>query len=266
MFPFKPKHLWGATLLTGIILIIVYRDLVTKSMSDYLDWQKDHEISGAFGFFGLVFAFQILTLPHTYLNVGCAAIFVSIFGMMGGVALCAFLTWMGAALGGMCAFLNGRYVFSSFIESCLVQNSKYLLLSRLIQKDGFGFKISLLLRMSLVMPFSVINYGTALTSLSFQHFALSSVIGCFTDSIFFAILGGSIGAIGNADAGLTSDPTMFAISIVVPTLVLVGVLLVAIKARNEFKTMAAEAPHPVSSGNTANTAPASLELHQSSVL
>jgi uncharacterized membrane protein YdjX (TVP38/TMEM64 family) len=161
MFPFKPKHLWGATLLTGIILIIVYRDLVTKSMSDYLDWQKDHEISGAFGFFGLVFAFQILTLPHTYLNVGCAAIFVSIFGMMGGVALCAFLTWMGAALGkkqpklnffrdlyiigGMCAFLNGRYVFSSFIESCLAQNSKYLLLSRLIQKDGFGFKISLLL-------------------------------------------------------------------------------------------------------------------------
>merc|ERR1712087_641380 len=100
-----------------------------------------------------------------------------------------------------------------------------------------GLKVTILLRLSPVIPFSAFNYFMGLTGVSFRHYNMAH-IGMFPGTLAYCFIGGSIGAIGDS-VGFT-DPVVLTVTIVGTVLAVVGMVYISIVAKREFARIAAE--------------------------
>lgn len=65
--------------------------------------------------------------------------------------------------------------------------------------DEKGFRIMLLLRLSPIMPFNIVNYAAGTSSMSFTSYTLA-LLGLLPGTILFVFIGGSAGAITDMNA------------------------------------------------------------------
>eukprot|EP00775_Hariotina_reticulata_P006553 gene6553-6781_t len=108
----------------------------------------------------LLFPASLLTLAAGYL-----------FGPVKGTALVSV-----SATGGAClAFLVSRYLARPAVEAKLAEYPKFQTVYDGISKDGA--KLVLLLRLSPLIPFSLLNYFLGVTKVGFTEYALASWLG-----------------------------------------------------------------------------------------
>lgn len=118
----------------------------------------------------------------------------ALFGIPLGIA-CAFL---GASLGACTAFLLARYVARAAVERWLVG---YPRVARLGAAVGVrGRRIVTLLRLSPVIPFSVINLAMGVTRIRFIDFVVAN-FGMLPVTVLYVYYGAAAGALVTAHGG-----------------------------------------------------------------
>lgn len=98
--------------------------------------------------------------------------------------------WVGATVGATLAFLLGRTALRSWVSERVKKYPKFRAVDGAIKDQGW--KIVLLLRLSPILPFNILNYALALTDVSFIHYFISTALGMIPGTariyLTFAIL------------------------------------------------------------------------------
>jgi uncharacterized membrane protein YdjX (TVP38/TMEM64 family) len=131
-------------------------------------------------------------VPGSLLTLAAGAI----FGILKGVAL----VFVGATLGACAAFLVARYVARGAIERRLAGNAKFAAIDRAIAREGR--KIVILLRLSPVFPFNLLNYGLGLTQVRFVDYlvAMIGLVPGTTLYVYSGRLAGDVAALAGGAA------------------------------------------------------------------
>ena len=113
------------------------------------------------GYIGATVAF----VPGSVLTLAAGAI----FGLVNGMVYVFIAATIGAAL----AFLVARYVARQAIEDQIQDNARFAAIDRAVGREGL--KIVLLLRLSPIFPFNLLNYALGLTGVRFTDYMIASI-------------------------------------------------------------------------------------------
>jgi uncharacterized membrane protein YdjX (TVP38/TMEM64 family) len=133
----------------------------------------------------------VALVPGSLLTLAAGAL----FGLTKGTAI-AFLS---ATLGASAAFLVSRYVARGEVERRLGADPRFIAIDRAISAQGRT--IVLLLRLSPVFPFSLLNYALGLTQVRFLDFMIAS-IGMLPGTLLYVYYGRVAGDIARLAAGM----------------------------------------------------------------
>lgn len=166
----------------------------------------------------------ILTLlPSWILTAGAGFA----FGMVKG-----FVIAMPIGVGGACtAFALGRTLLRGWAERRVLADPRFVALDDAVEANGF--RLVALMRLALVFPFNLLNYGFGATRIRFRDFFLGSLLGGLPGTLLYVYLGSV--ATSAADLGKAGSGPRLAASLV--GLVLGGAVLYAIvkRARRELR-------------------------------
>ncbi len=155
-----------------------------------------------------------LLVPTAILTLAAGALFGAPVGFV--VAMISSLT--GASAG----FLSGRYLSRGWLLKKISVSQKFTDLDHAIAEKGW--KIVILLRLSAICPFVILNYGLGLSKIRFKHYFLASLIGSIPGTLLNVYLGSLAGKLVFEPDQLHKTPAEWAIVSVglVMTLVLGG--------------------------------------------
>jgi uncharacterized membrane protein YdjX (TVP38/TMEM64 family) len=121
----------------------------------------------------------VLLLPGSVLTLAA--------GFAYGVVQGTLLVMVASMLGAVTAFVLGRTVLRGRIERRLAGQPRFAAVDRAVAAQGF--KVVLLLRLSPLFPFNVLNYALGLTRVPLRTYALASLIGMFPGTLLYVYLG-----------------------------------------------------------------------------
>jgi uncharacterized membrane protein YdjX (TVP38/TMEM64 family) len=130
-------------------------------------------------FAGIYVVATVLLIPGSVLTLGAGAVF--------GVALGSVCVSISATLGATAAFLVGRYLARDAIAQKIGKNQKFAAIDQAVAEEGW--KIVLLTRLSPVFPFTLLNYGFAITRVKLSHYVLASLVGMIPGTVMYVYLG-----------------------------------------------------------------------------
>eukprot|EP01121_Diplochlamys_sp_Union-15-3_P012053 TRINITY_DN3560_c0_g1_i1.p1 TRINITY_DN3560_c0_g1~~TRINITY_DN3560_c0_g1_i1.p1 ORF type:complete len:297 (-),score=26.27 TRINITY_DN3560_c0_g1_i1:51-941(-) len=174
---------WSKT--TPAVLIIVALLLFFFPTKEYfvltLQWLEElGPRLGAFAFV-LIYVFTtVLLLPGVILTIFAGYLYGAWQGTL--------LSLVGSTTGAIACFFLGRKVFKKTVQSWA---SKYLILSAInsVLENHDGFKMVLLLRLSPITPYSVLNYLLSTSRIKFWSYALSTILGLIPGTFMYSYLG-----------------------------------------------------------------------------
>ncbi|SCP04848.1 SNARE associated Golgi protein, putative [Plasmodium ovale] len=105
--------------------------------------------------------------------VGAGLIFSGVYGKLLGILVAVFSVATGYVLGMSICFFISRYLMHDYIYKKLMVYPIYLAFNQAINSNGLSFV--LLIRLSPILPASVVSYILGVTSLKYREFALGSV-------------------------------------------------------------------------------------------
>ncbi len=88
-------------------------------------------------------------------------------------------------------FWAGRYLSRGWVKKIAASNKNIQVIDDLVAEKGW--KIVLLLRLSAILPFSILNYGLGLSRVSYKHFILASSVGMVPGTLVYVYLGSLAG-------------------------------------------------------------------------
>jgi uncharacterized membrane protein YdjX (TVP38/TMEM64 family) len=152
------------------------------------------ESLGAWGPIMFIIGYVLATValvPGSLLTLAAGAL----FGLTKGTAI-AFLS---ATLGASAAFLVSRYIARGEVERRLGADQRFIAIDRAISRQGRT--IVLLLRLSPIFPFSLLNYALGLTQVRFVDFLIAS-IGMLPGTLLYVYYGRVAGDVARLAAGV----------------------------------------------------------------
>ena len=137
-----------AALLAAVRLLPVERWLV-----DFVAWVRGAGVRGMVVFALVYVLATVLFLPGVILTLGAGFA----YGVVTGTAV----VWVASNLGAVAAFLLGRTLARAAIAARIGTNPRFAAIDRAVGTQGL--KIVLLVRLSPVFPFNLLNYALGLT-------------------------------------------------------------------------------------------------------
>jgi uncharacterized membrane protein YdjX (TVP38/TMEM64 family) len=132
----------------------------------------------------------VALVPGSLLTLAAGAI----FGLGKGTAL----VLVAATLGASAAFLVSRYVARGLVDRRLAGNERFAAIDRAIGTQGR--RIVLLLRLSPVFPFNLLNYALGLTRVRFADYLVAS-IGMLPGTMLYVYYGKVAGDVARLAGG-----------------------------------------------------------------
>jgi uncharacterized membrane protein YdjX (TVP38/TMEM64 family) len=146
-------------------------------------------------------------------------------GAMFGVWRGTLIVFVGAVVGATLAFLIARHLARPAVERRLGRDPRFARIDSAVGREGG--KIVLLLRLTPVLPFNLLNYGLGITRVRFRDYVFASV-GMLPGTILYVYSGRVIGEITAiaAGVGVERGPGSWAVLVLglVATLALVVVI------------------------------------------
>jgi uncharacterized membrane protein YdjX (TVP38/TMEM64 family) len=147
-----------------------------------VEWVRGAGLVGVSVYFATYVAAAVLVIPGSVLTLGAGFL----YGPLRGTLLVSPASVAGATL----AFFLGRSLARDWIAARVARNAKFAAIDEAVAKNGF--KLVLLLRLSPVFPFSVLNYALGLTRLSARDYILGSFLGMLPGTFLYVYLGSLI--------------------------------------------------------------------------
>jgi len=121
----------------------------------------------------------VLFIPGSVITIGSG----TLFGLKTGFLV----VLIGANLGALCSFLLARTLIREKVARWAESNPKFRSLDQAIGRQGF--KMVLLLRLSPIFPFVLLNYFLGLTAIRTGAYALANLLGMLPAMILFVYIG-----------------------------------------------------------------------------
>ena len=153
-------------------------------LQNALQWINSLGAIGGIVFIGIYIIATLAFLPAALLTLGAGVIFGVIWGSI--------YVFIGATLGAIAAFLGGRYLAQGWVKEKISSYKKFAIIDKAVSKEGL--KIVLLVRLSPLFPFNLLNYAFGITSVSFQDYLIGSV-GMIPGTIMYVYFGSLVGDI-----------------------------------------------------------------------
>jgi uncharacterized membrane protein YdjX (TVP38/TMEM64 family) len=138
----------------------------------------------------------VALVPGSLLTLAAGAL----FGLTKGTAI-AFLS---ATLGASAAFLVSRYVARGEVERRFADDPRFVAIDQAISRRGRT--IVLLLRLSPIFPFNLLNYALGLTQVRYLDFLIAS-IGMLPGTLLYVYYGRVAGDVTRLAAGIPPQST-----------------------------------------------------------
>jgi uncharacterized membrane protein YdjX (TVP38/TMEM64 family) len=139
-------------------------------------------------------AATVAFVPGAILTIAAGAIFGVVEGTL--------IVFVAATLGAMGAFLVARYFARSAIEKRIEGNPRFAAIDRAVAQQGR--RIVLLLRLSPVFPFNLLNYALGLTQVRFSDYAVAS-IGMLPGTLLYVYAGAVAGEVAAIAGGVAPE-------------------------------------------------------------
>jgi uncharacterized membrane protein YdjX (TVP38/TMEM64 family) len=180
--------LFGIVALVGLVA-------VGRQLGGYLpafaQWIDGLGIWGPGLFMAGYAAATVAFVPGSVLTLAAGAIFGLFYGTI--------YVFIAATVGAALAFLVARYLARGAIEQRLQGNERFSAIDRAVGREGF--KIVLLLRLSPVFPFNLLNYALGLTGVGFKDYVLAS-IGMLPGTLLYIYYGKVAGEVAQLASGV----------------------------------------------------------------
>eukprot|EP00879_Flechtneria_rotunda_P001777 GHRR01001941.1.p1 GENE.GHRR01001941.1~~GHRR01001941.1.p1 ORF type:complete len:304 (+),score=71.64 GHRR01001941.1:346-1257(+) len=171
------------------LTLLVCLLLISGAFAQYIDAQQLHgmieDIQAApvasIVMFTLLFGMAIvLLLPGMALSIGAGAAYGFTTGFV--------VAWLGTVLGQMGAFILGRYLLRDVIYAYMAKRfPRFAAIDNNLSTQGW--KLVLLLRLSPLLPYNLMNYALGVTSISFAVSTLASAAAAVPYICVFAYTG-----------------------------------------------------------------------------
>ena len=142
-----------------------------------------------------------------------ASVFTVAGGAVFGLIRGAVYSLVASTLGSTAAFLLGRYVVRHFVAQRLAAMPRVVAIERAV--SARGWRLIVLLRLSPVAPFNVLNYALGLTTISVWDFvaaSVGSVPGAFVNAYGGKVAGEALALAGQAQ--VPRDASYYAVLLV----------------------------------------------------
>jgi uncharacterized membrane protein YdjX (TVP38/TMEM64 family) len=183
---------WG-TLFIGLIALgglLVLGRRAGGYIPQFAAWVETLGVWGPLVFIAGYTIAAVAFVPGSILTLTAGAI----FGLGKGVVY----VFIAAVLGSSAAFFVARYVSRSAVERRLAGNERFASIDRAVGEQGR--KIVLLLRLSPVFPFNLLNYGLGLTKVHFRDYLMASV-GMLPGTVLYVYYGKLAGDVATLAGG-----------------------------------------------------------------
>lgn len=168
----------------------------------------------------------VALVPASLLTLSAGAIFGPVRGVI--------FVFAGATLGACAAFLVARHAARGAVQRRLLGHPKFAAVDAAI--EGQGWWVVVLLRLSPLFPYTLLNYALGLTRVRFRDYALAS-IGMLPGTIAYVYYGSVAGDAARAAAGLTpaAGTTIWVLRIVGVVAAIVVTALITRAARRALR-------------------------------
>ncbi|KAN0035097.1 hypothetical protein ACTA71_004353 [Dictyostelium dimigraforme] len=184
-------------------------------------------VLGGLLYVGIFMLLIIFLIPVTFPTI--------IGGMIFGLRFGILFVWSASLLGGLVAFFLGRYVLRKRISKRIEKNRKLVAVDQAIGQEGW--KIVLLLRLTPIVPESILNYTLSVTKVNFWHYLICSGIGMIPGCSFFVYVGStltSLSEVGNDNAPMKKgNIIMYVISGVLMVVSITFITIIVKRAVNK---------------------------------
>lgn len=157
----------------------------------FVEWVREAGPLGLAAFVVAYVAATVLFLPGSALTLAAGFL----WGPVGGLLVASPTSVLAASV----AFLVGRTVAREAVAKRLGANERFAAIDRAIAREGGRFV--LLLRLSPVFPFNLLNYALGLTSVPFGRYVLASFVGMLPGTFLFTYLGSLVTSAAELLAG-----------------------------------------------------------------
>jgi uncharacterized membrane protein YdjX (TVP38/TMEM64 family) len=186
-----PKTLlrWLAGLI-GILALLLIARQAGGLLPRFAEWLAGLGPAAPLVFAAVYLAATVLLVPGSLLTLAGGAL----FGVLRGTVI----VLVAATLGASAAFLIARYLARERVARRVQRDERFAAIDRAI--GASGLKIVVLLRLSPVVPFNLLNYALGITSVRFVDY----LIGCaamLPGTLLYVYYGRVIGDIAALAAG-----------------------------------------------------------------
>lgn len=168
--------------LAAVFVALVY-SLYVLPFADWIAvvvaWAQEHPVAGPATYIVCVVIATVLFVPGS----GSMMIAGFLFGLVPGIVFAA----AGIAAGAQCAFLAGRKGARHWVEQKVAANRRLKAIEKGLQEEAF--LIVVLTRLSLVIPFNILNYAYGATSVQPRVHLAATTLGMLPAVALYVYLG-----------------------------------------------------------------------------
>lgn len=160
-----------------------------------VEWVHGAGAAGV-GVFALVYVLATaLLLPGSILTLGAGFA----YGPVWGTLLVSPVSVVAASL----SFLLGRFVARDWVSRRVARDHRFAAIDAAVGESGF--KIVVLLRLSPVLPFNLLNYALGLTRVRLRDYVLGSWVGMLPGTVMYVYLGSLVTSASQLTRGERPD-------------------------------------------------------------
>ena len=181
----------AAAVVALVAALLLFGQRVAGYLPEFSAWVNGLGLWGPVVF---VLGYAVATvafIPGSLLTLAGGAI----FGLGEGTAF----VFAGASLGATGAFLASRYLVRGAVERRVAAEPRFAAIDRAVGREGF--KIVVLLRLTPVVPFVLLNYALGLTKVKLSHY-VGAFVGMFPATLLYVYYGKVLGDVAEVAAGV----------------------------------------------------------------
>jgi uncharacterized membrane protein YdjX (TVP38/TMEM64 family) len=156
---------------------------------------RDMGLAGAGVFVVAYVAATVLALPGSILTLGAGFAYGPVYGTL--------LVMLASNLGAVSAFLLGRTVLRERVARRIAGDARFSAMDAAVGAQGF--RVVLLLRLSPLFPFNLLNYALGLTRVRLRDYVVASVVGMFPGTLLYVYLGSLVTSVSQLTSGQRPD-------------------------------------------------------------
>ncbi len=187
---------WAAGVAGVAALVLAFRLLpLNAGLLALVERIRDTGLAGSVLYVVLYVVATVLVVPASVLTLGAGFAYGPVYGTL--------LVVVASNLGALAAFLLGRTALREQVSRRLAGQPRFSAVDAAVAEQGF--KVVLLLRLSPLFPFNLLNYALGLTRVRPRDYVLASFLGMLPGTVLYVYLGSLVTNLAQLSRGERPD-------------------------------------------------------------